>query len=198
MNPIDKKDIILLNELLKDGRITYSELAEKVDLSVPAVIARVEKLIKKKIIENFTIDIDYSLITQGSNNIILLRVIFDNIDGIAQELNTHKFMKKVYLTTGEYNIVVHTHNLIDSQKKSLIDWLKQQAYIEKMNILHVYDYLKEDKAMEISEPNNVKLICDYCKREFSGDVFTKIINKRKRYFCCNTCLSEYEKIFSEK
>lgn len=198
MKPIDKKDIILLNELLKDGRITYSELAKKIELSVPAVTARVEKLIEKKIIDKFTIDIDYSLIEQGSKYIILLKTVFNKTDETAQELNKHKFVKKVYLTTGEYNVAIHTHNIIDSQKKSLIDWLKEQEDIEDMNILYVYDYLKEDETLKITDPNNVKLICDYCKREFSGDVFSKIINKRKRYFCCNTCLSEYEKIFANK
>ena len=50
---IDSIDIQILQILQKDGRSTASDIAKKVDLSVPAVGERIKKLTDKGIIERF-------------------------------------------------------------------------------------------------------------------------------------------------
>ena len=41
---MDSKDKLILNILQKDGRMTASDVSEKVNLSVPAVTERIRKL----------------------------------------------------------------------------------------------------------------------------------------------------------
>jgi len=42
----DKKDLIILSELMNDSRISFSALAEKVKLTVPAITKRIKNLSK--------------------------------------------------------------------------------------------------------------------------------------------------------
>ncbi len=198
MKPLDKKDIILINELKKDGRASYSSLAEKVDLSVPATSTRVERLIKEGIIENFTINVDYSLLTQEKSSKILLKVNSRLLNLLAEELYAHPLIKKVEVGIGEYNLIAETFPINDASKKVLMQFLQEKSEIERIELIFVYDGYPEKNEISITEPENILLKCDYCKRDFSGSVFSKVINKKKRYFCCNTCLTEYEKAVNKE
>ncbi|MBF88855.1 MAG: Lrp/AsnC family transcriptional regulator [SAR202 cluster bacterium] len=50
---MDSKDRLILNILQKDGRMTASDVSEKVDLSVPAVTERIRKLSDSGVIKEF-------------------------------------------------------------------------------------------------------------------------------------------------
>jgi len=197
MSPVDKKDLIILSELLKNSRKSYSDLAEIVKLSVPAVKSRIDKLAKNGIIENFSIDINYNLLTDGKQNILLIKAPYKNLQEIAAILYDHPHVKNVRFMTGMYNILVSTNFITDKQKAEFISWFNETINVDDLEIFFVYDELKDKKDFTIDKPIDIKLICDYCKREFSVDIFSKVIGGKKRYFCCNTCLTQFEKSFQE-
>ncbi|UJW59483.1 Lrp/AsnC family transcriptional regulator [Bacillus sp. A116_S68] len=55
---LDNTDLLILDELSKNSRITMKELGEKVHLTGPATSARVEKLEDSGIIEGYTIKVN--------------------------------------------------------------------------------------------------------------------------------------------
>ncbi|WP_102346092.1 Lrp/AsnC family transcriptional regulator [Bacillus sp. Marseille-P3661] len=55
---LDSTDILILDELSKNSRITMKELGEKVHLTGPATSARVAKLEDSGIIEGYTIKVN--------------------------------------------------------------------------------------------------------------------------------------------
>jgi DNA-binding Lrp family transcriptional regulator len=55
---MDKFTTRILSALQEDGRISWSRLAHRVNLSASAVQRRVEALIEKGVIENFTVNLD--------------------------------------------------------------------------------------------------------------------------------------------
>jgi Lrp/AsnC family leucine-responsive transcriptional regulator len=55
---MDRYDARILSELQHDGRISWSRLAERISLSPSACQRRVEGLIDRGIIENFTVNLD--------------------------------------------------------------------------------------------------------------------------------------------
>ncbi len=55
---MDRYDTAILSTLQADGRITWSQLATRVNLSASAVQRRVESLLERGIIENFTVNLD--------------------------------------------------------------------------------------------------------------------------------------------
>ncbi len=55
---MDRYDAGILSELQRDGRISWSRLAETINLSPSACQRRVESLIERGIIENFTVNLN--------------------------------------------------------------------------------------------------------------------------------------------
>jgi Lrp/AsnC family transcriptional regulator, leucine-responsive regulatory protein len=55
---LDNTDILILDELSKNSRITMKELGKKVHLTGPATSARVTKLEESGIIEGYTINVN--------------------------------------------------------------------------------------------------------------------------------------------
>ena len=55
---MDKIDARILTELQADGRITWSKLAERIFLSASACQRRVESLLARGVIRNFTVNLD--------------------------------------------------------------------------------------------------------------------------------------------
>jgi len=55
---IDQKDIQIIYLLQKNARMTASEIAHEVDLSVPATAERIKKLTVAKVIQSFSAHVD--------------------------------------------------------------------------------------------------------------------------------------------
>lgn len=55
---MDKYDARILSHLQKDGRMSWSQLSSRINLSASACQRRVEAMIDKGIIENFTVNLN--------------------------------------------------------------------------------------------------------------------------------------------
>ena len=58
MAKVDDLDLRLLSELKNDGSISIPLLAKKLDINASVLYSRIKRLIKKKMIKKYTIDID--------------------------------------------------------------------------------------------------------------------------------------------
>jgi len=60
MQRIDELDLKLLSELKKDGSISVPILSKKLEINASVLYSRIKRLLKKKMIKKFTIEIDES------------------------------------------------------------------------------------------------------------------------------------------
>jgi len=97
MDEVDKSIL----EILKDNsRISYTEMAKRLNLSEASIRRRVKRLVEKGIIRKFTIEIG-----QGANAITLVSVNpTTTTSEVAEKLKRIKGVKTVYEITGEYDI----------------------------------------------------------------------------------------------
>ena len=65
MRGLDDTDREIIRLLLEDARRPFSDLAEAVDLSPPAVSDRVDRLREMGVIRRFTVDLDRSRLREG-------------------------------------------------------------------------------------------------------------------------------------
>jgi len=65
MAKVDDLDLKLLSELKKDGSISIPLLAKKLNINASVLYSRIKRLIKKKMIKKYTIDIDESQLGFG-------------------------------------------------------------------------------------------------------------------------------------
>ena len=71
---MDRFDTAILMELQADGRITWSQLATEVNLSASAVQRRVESLVERGVIENFTVNLNESALGHNVKAFVTVNV----------------------------------------------------------------------------------------------------------------------------
>ena len=77
---MDNFDKIILSHLAKDGRLSWTELAERVNLSASAVQRRVQALQAKGVIKHFTVAIDAKQLGNEVRAFVEVKVERSNIE----------------------------------------------------------------------------------------------------------------------
>src|SRR5699024_3949605 len=101
---IDKK---LVEELTDNGRISYVELSEKVNLSRVAVKDRIDNLIDEGVIEKFSAIINSEKIGENVSAFFDIDVTPKKLQNVAQSLADHPNVASVYQMTGPSTLDMH-------------------------------------------------------------------------------------------
>lgn len=80
---LDKMDYAVLSELREDSRITYKDLAKKLDSNINTVASRIKRLEKNGYILGYSANIDYDKV--GFKTSALVKLILDNADSLDAE-----------------------------------------------------------------------------------------------------------------
>ena len=81
---MDRFDAGILSALQRDGRISWSRLAEKISLSASACQRRVEALIDRGVIENFTVNLNEEALGHHVKAFVSVNIDRQNTD-LAQD-----------------------------------------------------------------------------------------------------------------
>ena len=81
---MDRYDAGILSALQQDGRISWSRLAEQINLSASACQRRVEALIERGVIENFTVNLDEEALGHSVKAFVAVNIDRQNTD-LAQD-----------------------------------------------------------------------------------------------------------------
>ena len=81
---MDRFDAGILSALQKDGRISWSRLAEDISLSASACQRRVEALIDRGVIENFTVNLNEEALGHHVKAFVAVNIDRQNTD-LAQD-----------------------------------------------------------------------------------------------------------------
>jgi len=102
---LDRIDLIILKNLLKDGRASFSSIAKETKLTDVAIKKRVEGLKKKGVIGSITANLN--LKTLGFENPIFVQMrseIGKNKD-LFKRLTDLDYVLELYQVLGEYNLL---------------------------------------------------------------------------------------------
>ena len=102
---VDETNLKILRMLQEDGRIPFTEIAEKLKLSESTVRKRVQALQNKEVIKKFTVEIDPSRI--GIRTVAIVGVDVDSTALLeaAQKLCEIKEVRSVATSTGDHMIM---------------------------------------------------------------------------------------------
>lgn len=124
----DEIDYKLIEELIKDGRKSYVELADKVGLSRVAVKDRIQSLLDKGVIERFTIAINSEKFGKKVSAFFEVDVEPKQLQVVAQNLADNPSVASVYQMTGPSTL--HMHVLVEDFKK-LETFINNELYSVK-------------------------------------------------------------------
>lgn len=104
---LDEADYRILDILQKDGRITFSDLADQVNLSRSAVRERIKNMQDSGIIRGFTAIIDAKAYEKFASVFMDIEVEPMKINDVAKELMKLKEIAIVSQHTGSTGLHVH-------------------------------------------------------------------------------------------
>ena len=103
---MDKIDQKILSELTNDSSISIPKLSEKINVNSSVVYSRIKRLIKKKLIERFTIEINNKELGYGVKSLTGINMDSKQRDNVIQELFKIPGVREVSEVTGRFDILV--------------------------------------------------------------------------------------------
>lgn len=171
--------------LSADGRRSYSDIGEAVDLSAPAVSDRVSRLREAGVIRRFTIDVDRSTLRAGTP--VLLR--FELPPGGAVEvlgaLREREAVEHVF-TTAEGDVVAFARIAGDAVDEWVAAVVGADAIDDyAVELVSGVDWNPSVTATEFA------LECAECGNSVTSEGVASRIGGTLYHFCCPTCESTF-------
>ena len=107
----------LLTELTKDGSISVPTLSKKLNINASVIYSRIKRLLKKKLIKKFTIEIDDSLLGISVKASVGINRDPKKKDSIHTNLMNTQEVISISEVTGRFDIII-------------------QVYAENLEVLH--------------------------------------------------------------
>ncbi len=107
---IDNIDLKILNLLMEDAKIPYTEVAKKVFVSGGTVHVRMKKLEEMGVVSGTTLKMDYSKLGYDVTCFMGIYLQKSSLyDRVVSELKEIHEIVKIHYTTGNYNIFIKIH-----------------------------------------------------------------------------------------
>ena len=113
---MDRYDAGILSALQRDGRISWSRLADEINLSPSACQRRVEALIERGVIENFTVNLNEDALGHHVKAFVAVNIDRQNTD-LAQDfrrrVREHPQVQACHMISGtiDFMLEVVAHDL---------------------------------------------------------------------------------------
>ncbi|MEV1146285.1 Lrp/AsnC family transcriptional regulator [Micromonospora sp. NPDC049799] len=103
--PLDEVDRRILDELVRDGRISIRTLAERVHVSRTNAYARVERLLRDGVITGFRAQVAPEPAGLGTSAYISLTIEQNTWREVSAELARVRYIEHVALLSGEHDVL---------------------------------------------------------------------------------------------
>lgn len=185
MRGLDDTDRQILDHLLADGRRPYSEIADDVGLSAPAVSDRVDRLQEMGLIRRFTVDVDRSLLQSGVPVLVTFQTTPGDGERLRDALVGMETVEHVFRTAD--GTVVCTATLpadsVATRLESALPFDAVQEYDVSVLAARGWEPGVGDSefAPDCVECGNT-VTSEGEQEQFDGQLY---------HFCCNSCLQSF-------
>ena len=147
---MDEKDKLILSFLQKDGRMTASEMAEKVDLSVPAVTERIRKLTEGGVLKEFRAVLEAKKVDYDVTAYILLDMSSSNSYGdMVQYAQDNDEVLECHSITGEGSHILKVRTHDTSSLESLLRNIQSWPGVIRTHTMIVMSTFKEATYLQL-------------------------------------------------
>lgn len=135
MDTIDKK---IINILKENSRTSYTDISKQVDISVPSVIDRINKLNNKGIIKRYTIELDNKSLGKHIEAIICVELNADTFDNFFNTFANYQSVIHLNRVVGPYNAVLYVAVNDTTALENLIDNIKEYGSCHTLIVTRSY------------------------------------------------------------
>ncbi len=138
MVKIDDLDLTILSELSEDASISVPKLSKKINVNPSVVYSRIKRLIKRKLIERFTIVVNDHELGYGVKALTGINMDSKQRDNVIEELFKISGVREIAEVTGRFDIIVtmyaksldEMHRIISDKIGRIDGVLSSESFIE--------------------------------------------------------------------
>lgn len=186
MRDLDEIDLEIVRLLLADGRRPYNDIAERVELSAPAVKDRVDRLRELGIIRQFTIRVDRDVLSRARPMLIRLTPSPRAVDAVFDELRTLEAVEHTY-RMADGTVYAHAYLPTDDA----VDWLAAAIDLDAVTAIEAQPIASHAENAGI-QPEAFDLTCVVCGNDVDTGGELARFDGSVKAFCCESCLARYE------
>ena len=118
MAKVDNLDLKILSELSDDAAISIPKLSKKIDVNTSVVYSRIKRLLKRKMIERYTIEINYKELGYTVKSFTGINIDSKQRDSVINGLFEINGVREISEVTGRFDILVtmHAKNLAEMHR----------------------------------------------------------------------------------
>ena len=150
LNKIDRK---ILRELQKDGRLKYSELANKVGLTTSPCIERIKRLEREGYIQSYTAVLNPEMLNAAMVVFVQVRLdrsIKNSFEKFRKFVLALAQVQECYLVTGNYDFIIKARvSNMEAYRKFLESDLLSIPGVQESTSSVVIDPIKENLSLDI-------------------------------------------------
>ena len=185
MAALDETDLRILELLAADARRPYSDIADDVGLSAPAVSERVSKLQDGGVVRRFTVDVDASELRGGTQVLVTLSPAPGGVDAVSGAVGAADAVEHVFVTAGG-DVVCVAHVPADDVR----EWV---TGVVDTDLLRAYDVdLLAESAWTPNVGSGLALACAECGNTVTSEGETARVGGEQHHFCCSSCRARFE------
>jgi len=191
MRDLDDTDREILRLLLEDARRPYADIAERVDLSPPAVSDRVDRLRELGVVRRFTVDLDRSTLREGVPVLVSLTVDPGAVDDLREDLAGATAVEGVFVAA-EPRIVVQAR----VPGGDVREFLAKTIDTEPVREIDV-TLLTDAEWTPGIDGATFALDCAECGNTVTAEGESARIGGERYHFCCSSCHSRFAERHAE-
>ena len=118
MAKVDNLDLKILSELSDDAAISIPKLSKKIDVNTSVVYSRIKRLLKRKMIERYTIEINDKELGYTVKSFTGINIDSKQRDSVINGLFEINGVREISELTGRFDILVtmHAKNLAEMHR----------------------------------------------------------------------------------
>jgi Lrp/AsnC family transcriptional regulator for asnA, asnC and gidA len=134
----DNIDLKILSELSNDSSISVPHLSKKINVNSSVVYSRIKRLVKRKLIERFTIEINSKELGYAVKSLTGINMDSKKRDNVIEELFNIREVREISEVTGRFDILVtmyaknlkEMHQLVSEQIGKIQGIVSSESFIE--------------------------------------------------------------------
>ncbi|HOI39503.1 MAG TPA: Lrp/AsnC family transcriptional regulator [Methanobacterium sp.] len=141
---MDDVDLAILRSLIKNSRITISQMSKEIDIPDATISNRLKKL-EKSVIKRYTLIPDWQKIGLEITSIIIIQTESEKHELVKVELSRLKEVSEVYSVSGEYDILIKVWvKSIEDLNQLINSKIRSIDGVEDLTEMIVMERVKED------------------------------------------------------
>ncbi len=152
MAKVDDLDLQILSELSNNASISVPNLSKKININSSVIYSRIKRLVKRKLIERFTIDVNYAELGYNVKALTGINIDTKKRDHIIEELFKIDGIREVAEVTGRFDILItmysksldQMHKMVSERIGRIEGIHSSESFIEMKSRTKVMPYMSSE------------------------------------------------------